>query len=148
MNSILKPLVATLIGLLRNRAMLHLEIIALRQQLAMISEQDRKRIRFHGHERLFWISLYRCWPGRLQTLRVFKPDTLVRWHRKGFRSYWRWNSRHGRGGRPSIDLDVRQLIRTMSRDNVGWGAPRIHGEIAMLGINVSQATVAKYKKLL
>lgn len=124
--------------------MLHLEIIALRQQLAMIEERDRKRIRFRGHERLFWISLYRCWPDCLRTLRVFKPDTLVRWHRRGFRFYWRWKSRHDRGGRPSIDPEVRQLIRTMSGDNVGWGAPRIHGELAMLGINVSQATVAKY----
>jgi len=123
---------------------LHLEIIALRQQLAMIEERDRKRIRFRGHERMFWISLYRCWPDCLRTLRVFKPDTLVRWHRKGFRIFWCWKSRHARGGRPSIDPELRQLIRTMSRDNVGWGAPRIHGELSMLGINVSQATVAKF----
>jgi transposase InsO family protein len=79
----------------------------------------------------------------LETLKVFKPDTLVRWHRKGFRLYWSWKSSR-RGGRPAIDHDVRELIRTMSRDNVGWGAPRIHGELQMLGIQVSQATVAKY----
>lgn len=110
----------------------------------MLSGRDRKRIRFRGHERLFWIWLYRCWPGCLQTLRVFNPDTLVRWHCKGFRIYCCWKSRHGRGGRPSIDPEVRQLIRAMSRNNVGWGASRIHGELSMLGINVSQATVAKY----
>ena len=123
MITILKPLFETLVGLLRSRVMLHLEILALRQQLAMLSERDRKRIRFRGHERLFWIWLYRCWSDCLRTLRVFKPDTLVRWHRKGFRIFWCWKSRHARGGRPSIDPEVRQLIRTMSRDNVGWGAP-------------------------
>jgi len=124
--------------------MLHLEILALRQQLAMVAHRDQKRICVRRTERLFWVSLYRCWPVCLQTLQVFKPDTLVRWHRNGFRFYWHWNSRHGRGGRPIIDPEIKQLIRTMSRDNVGWGAPRIHGELAMLGINVSQATVAKY----
>ncbi len=67
--------------------------------------------------------LYRCRPGCLQTLQLFQPDTLVRWHRKGFRGYWRWKSRRGRGGRPKIDTKVRQLIRTMSRENIGWGAP-------------------------
>ena len=144
MNTILKPLIATLVGFLRSRAVLHLEILALRQQLAIISERDRKWIRLRGRERLFWISMYRYWPDCLRTLRVFKPDTLVRWHRQGFRFYWRWKSHRCRGGRPSIDPDIRQLIRTMSRDNVGWGAPRIHGELSMLGINVSQATVAKY----
>ncbi len=93
---------------------------------------------------MFWELLYRCWPGCLKTLKVFQPDTLVRWHRKEFRLYWSWKSRRGRSGRPTIDPEVRQLIRTMSRDNVGWGAPRIHGELSILGINVSQATVAKY----
>jgi len=101
-------------------------------------------MRFHRRERLFWVLLYRCWPGCLQTLRLFQPDTLVRWHRKGFRFYWRWKSCRGQDGRPAIDQEVRELIRTMSRDNVGWGAPRIHGELRMLGIDVSQSTVAKY----
>ena len=68
----------------------------------------------------------------------------MRWHRNGFRFYWGWKSRHGRGGSPTIDPEVRQLIRTMSRDNVGWGALRIHGELAMPGINVPQVVVAKY----
>jgi len=75
---------------------------------------------------------------------IFKPDTLVRWHRKGFRLYWTWKSRPRRGGRPTIDPDVRELIRTMSRNNIGWGAPRIHGELKMLGIQISESTVAKY----
>jgi hypothetical protein len=75
---------------------------------------------------------------------IFKPDTLVRWHRKGFRLYWTWKSRRLQCGRPAIDPDVRELIRTMSRNNIGWGAPRIHGELRILGIEVSESTVAKY----
>jgi putative transposase len=144
MKTIVVPALSTLLGLLRSRALLHLEILALRQQLAMVTQTSRKRLRFHRCQRLFWVWFYRLWPGCLQTLQVFKPDTLVRWHRKGFRLYWTWKSRYRRGGRPPITSDVRELIRTMSRDNVGWGAPRIHGELQMLGIHVSQATVAKY----
>ena len=144
MFTLLKPLFDTIIGLLRSRVQLHLEILALRQQLAMMADRDRKRIRFHRQERLFWILLYRCWPDCLRTLQVFQADTLVRWHRKGFRFYWRWKSCRGQGGRPGIDHEIRELIRTMSRDNVGWGAPRIHGELLMLGIEISQSTVAKY----
>jgi putative transposase len=117
-----------------------LEILALRQQLAMVAHRDQKRICVRRTERVFWVLLCRCWPECLQPLQVFKPDTLVRWHRNGFRFHWHWKSRRGRGGRPSINLAIKQLIRTMSRHNVGWGAPRIHGELAMLGINVSQAT--------
>ncbi len=144
MKNILLPLLATLTGLLRNRAVLHLEILSLRQQLAMVTHKDCKRLRFRSRERLFWVWLYRLWPGCLQTLQAFKPDTLVRWHRKGFRLYWTWKSRRWIGGRPPIAPEVRELIRTMSRDNVGWGAPRIHGELQLLGIHISQATVAKY----
>ena len=144
MRTIALPVLSTLLGLFQNRALLHLEILALRQQLAMVNQTPRKQLRFHWGQRLFWIWLYRLWPGCLQTLQVFKPDTLVRWHRKGFRLYWTWKSRCRRCGRPPIAPEVRELIRTMSRDNVGWGAPRIHGELQMLGIHVSQATVAKY----
>ena len=82
MNTLLKPLLVTILGSLKSRAVLHLEVLALRQQLAMIAERDRKRMRFHPQERLFWVLLYRFWPGCLQTLQLFQPDTLVRWHRK------------------------------------------------------------------
>ncbi len=143
MKTILRPLLATLAGLFRSRAVLHMEILALRQQLAMVTERDGKRLRFRRRERLFWVWLYRIWPGCLQTLHVFKADTLVRWHRKGFRLYWTRKSRRQWGGRPPIDAEVRELIRRMSRENTGWGAPRIHGELHMLGIDISQATVAK-----
>lgn len=144
MKTVLIPLLETLIDILRSRSLLHLEMLAMRQQLAMVAEGDRKRLSFRPSERIFWVWLYRLWPTCLQTLMIFKPDTLVRWHRKGFRLYWTWKSRPRQGGRPAIDPGVRTLIRTMSRNNIGWGAPRIHGELQLLGIQISESTVAKY----
>jgi hypothetical protein len=144
MRTIALPLLSTLLELFQSRALLHLEILSLRKQLAMVNQAPRKRLRFRWGQRLLWVSLYRLWPGCLQTLQVFKPDTMVRSHSKGFRLYWTWKSRCRRGGRTPIPPKVRELIRTMSRDNVGWGAPRISGELQMLGIHVCQATVAKY----
>jgi len=88
MRTIALPVLSTLLGLLRSRALLHLEILALPQQPAMVNQTPGKRLRFHWGQRLFRDWLYRLWPGCLQTLQVFKPDTLVRWHRKGFRLYW------------------------------------------------------------
>ena len=123
MKTMLVPLLKTLLDLLRSRASLHLEMLALRQQLAMVANRDNKRHRFRTSERIFWVWLYRLWPDCLQTLAIFKPDTLVRWHRKGFRLYWTLKSRRYQGGRPAIDPEVRELIRTKSRDNLGWGAP-------------------------
>ena len=144
MGTVVLPVLRTLIGLFQSRAHPHLEILALRQRLAMVNQTRRKRLRFHCGQRLFWICLYRLWPGCLQKLRAFKPDTLVRWQRKGFRLCWTWKSRCRRDGRPPISPEVRKLIRTMSWDNIGWGAPRIHGELQLLDIHVSQATVATY----
>ncbi len=144
MKTIFLPLLATLAGFLRSRAVLHLEILALRQQLAMVAARDRKRLRFRRPERLFWVWFYRLWPGCLETLVLFKADTLVRWHRKGFRLYWSWKSRRSRGGRPRISPEIRALIRRLSQENPLWGAPRVHGELQMLGIDLSQTTVAKY----
>ena len=143
MKTILFALVTTLADLQRSRAALHLEMLALRQQLAMVTHRDSKRFCFRRSERVFWVWLYRLWPGCLHSIAIFKPNALVRWHRKRFQSYWTWKSRR-RGGRPFIEPDVRQLIQTMSRNNIGWGAPRIHGELQMLGIQVSESTVAKY----
>jgi len=144
MNTVLMHLIETMIDVLRSRASLHLEMLAMRQQLAMIADRNCTRIRFRSSERIFWVWLYSLWPTCLQTLMIFKPDTLVRWHRKGFRLYWSSKSRRRPGGRPAIDPDVRELIRTMSRNNIGWGAPRIHGELQMLGIQVSESTIARY----
>ena len=107
MKTLLLPLLATLIGLLRSRALLHLEILALCQQLAMITNRDRRRVRFCLRERLFWVWLYRIWPGCLKILAIFKPDTLVRWHQQGFKLYWRYRSHRGKPGRPKIEAELR-----------------------------------------
>jgi hypothetical protein len=145
MKTTLLPLLATLTGLLRSRAVLHLEILALRQQLAMVTHKGKDcKLRFRHRERLFWIWLYRIWPGCLETLAVFKADTLVRWHQQGFRLYWTWKSRRTRGGRPPVSREVRALIRRLSQENPLWGAPRLRGELQMLGIEIAQTTVAKY----
>jgi putative transposase len=144
MKTIVVPLLATLMDLLRSRASLQLEVLALRQQLSLVADRDRKRLSFHKSERIFWVWLYRLWPACLQTLKIFKPDTLVRWHRKGFRLYWTWKSRPRRGGRPAIDKEICKLIRQVQSANIGWGAPRIHGELKMIGIQISESTIAKY----
>lgn len=144
MSAILRPFLATLAGLFRSRTLLQMEILALRQRLAMVTARERKQLHFRKRDRLFWIWLYRLWPGCLQALHVFKADTLVRWHRKGFRHYWTWKSRRWPSGRPPVEREVRELIRCMSLDNVGLGAPRIDGELQMLGIDIARATVAKY----
>ena len=122
MKTLLAPLLSTLAGLLRSRTLLHLEILSLRQQLAMVTARDHKRLRSRRHERLFWVWLYRIWPGCLTTLVVFQPDTLIRWHQRGFRLYWTWKCRRRRGtGRPAIPPEIRDLIRKLSRENPLWG---------------------------
>jgi hypothetical protein len=92
---------------------------------------------------MVFAGLYALAPNALDALKIVKPDTVIRWHRAGFRGYWRWKSRP-RGGRPRTAADIRQLIREMSIANPLWGAPRIHGELLKLGIEVGQTTVAKY----
>ncbi len=91
-----------------------------------------------------WVWLYRLWPHSLDTLVIIKPETVIRWHPKGFRRYWRWRSRPRGPGRPAESREIRGLIRRMSRENPLWGAPRIHGELLKLGIEVSEASVSKY----
>jgi hypothetical protein len=98
---------------------------------------------FSKIDRLVFASLYRLAPGILNALLIVKPETVIRWHRTGFRLFWRWKSR-SRGGRPKVPLEIRQLIRNMSLANPLWGAPRIHGELRKLGIDVGQTSVAKY----
>ena len=114
---------------------------ALRHQLVALRRQRPVRTWLSAVDRLLWIWLYRVWPRCLNIMVLVKPATVVQWHRQGFRLYWRWRSR---SGRPSVDREVRDLIRQMNSANPLWGAPRIHGELLKLGINVSQATVAKY----
>ncbi len=123
------------------RAALELEVIALRHQLAVLRRQSPSRPRLFPVDRLLWIWLYRVWPRSLDLMVLVKPATVVRWHRQGFRLYWRWRSR---SGRPSVNHEIRDLIRQMSSANPLWGAPRIHGELLKLGIEISQTTVGKY----
>ncbi len=110
MKTILIPLLATLAGLLRSRAVLHLEILALRQQLAMVTAREHKRLRFRLCERLFWVWFYRLWPGCLKTLAIFKADSLVCWHREAFRLYWSYKSRRSGGGRPPISSRILYVL--------------------------------------
>jgi transposase InsO family protein len=118
-----------------------LENLALRQQLAML-KRTSKRVHPSGGDRFFWIAFSRYVKSWRKMLWALHPDTVVRWHRRGFRRYWTRKSR--RIGRPAIDLKLRRLIREMQAANVGWGAPRIHGELLKLGFQVSQATISKY----
>ena len=106
--------------------------------------QSVKKPRPSMADKLFWILFSRYVDGWRQILYGLHPDTVVRWHRQGFRLYWRWKSRGQKPGRPVIDTALRKLIREMQASNIGWGAPRIHGELLKLGIEVSQATVSKY----
>src|SRR5262245_773041 len=133
----------TLIGLLRSRAALEAEILVLRHQLNVLRRSCPKRLALSSIDRLLLVGLYRLAPGVLHALKIIRPATLLRWHRAGFRAYWRWKSR-SLGGRPSVPADFRRLIREMSIANPLWGAPRIHGELLKLGIDVGQTTVAKY----
>jgi hypothetical protein len=118
-----------------------LENLALRHQLHVLRRQRPGRLRLFSIDRLLWVWLYRLWPRCLEAMVLVKPATVIQWHRQGFRLFWRWRSR---SGRPSVECEIRKLIRQMSRANPLWGAPRIHGELLKLGIEVSQATVAKY----
>jgi putative transposase len=128
----------------RTRVVLQAEIIALRHQLLVLQRSNRgRRLRLRVFDRLFWVWLSRLWRGWQSALLIVKPETVIAWHRKGFRLYWAWKSRH-RQGRPNVSAEIRDLIRKMSVANPRWGAPRIHGELLKLGIEVSQATVAKY----
>src|SRR6202045_3765455 len=122
---------------------LEAENAVLRHQLNVLRRRRDCPVRLRTHDRWFLIQLYRWVPLILQVLTNIRPETLVRWHRAGFRCYWRWKSRR-RGGRPPIDTELRALIRLMSLENPFWGAPRIHGELLKLGFAVAQSSVAKY----
>ena len=128
---------------LKSRLRLEAENAALRHQLMVLRRRLQGRIRLSNHDRWFFIQLYRWFPSILPILTIIQPETLVRWHRAGFRRYWRWKSRSS-GGRPQIDTELRVLIRRISVENPLWGAPRIHGELLKLGFEVAQSSVAKY----
>src|SRR2546422_1673106 len=135
-------LFGTLRSSVRTHRELALENLALRQQLA-VWKARQPRPRLTEMDRIFWVLLSRLWTSWRDSVHVVRPETVVGWHRHGFRCYWAWKSRHRRG-RPRLETELRDLIRRMSRANPLWGAPRIHGELLKLGLTVSQATVSKY----
>src|ERR1700686_1330056 len=130
---------AVLASLFKSKIRLEAENAALRHQLIVLRRTLRGRVRFTNHDRWFFVQLYRWFPSILTVLTIIRPATLVRWHRAGFRCYWRWKSRR-RGGRPQIEADLRALIRRMSVENPLWGSPRIHGELLKLGFAVAQSS--------
>jgi len=132
-----------LVRLFRSRAALQVEILALRHQLNVLRRKSPKRLVFSTIDRLVLVGLYHLTPKVLDALAILKPATVIRWHGAGFRAYWRWKSRP-QGGRPRVAAEVRELIREMSIANPLWGAPRIHGELLKLGIDIGQTSVAKY----
>jgi len=142
MITILSALVSLLSFRVRSRASLELELVALRHQMTVLRRQRPGQLRLFSTDRLLWMWLYRVWPQVLNAMVLVKPATVVQWHRKGFRLYWRWRSR--RLGRLKMSTDIRDLICRMSLANPLWGPPRIHGELPKLGIEVSQATVGRY----
>jgi len=142
MLTLLSALGSLLSFRVRSRLTLELELVALRHQLTVLRRQRPGQPRLFSADRLLWVWLYRIWPQVLDAMVLVKPATVLDWHRKGFRLYWRRRSR--RLGRPRMNREIRDLIRQMSRANPLWGAPRIHGELLKLGIEVSQATVSRY----
>src|SRR5882757_5502774 len=132
-----------LVSPFKTQARLEAEISVLRHQLNVLRRQAPLKPRLTVADRLIFVWLYRLFPSVLSAISVIEPKTVIRWHRMGFRLYWRWKSR-SRGGRPQIPGEIRHLIREMSLANRLWGAPRIHGELLKLGIEVAQSTVAKY----
>src|SRR4051812_24537258 len=139
-------LLLLLLGIVRSachsRADLMLENAALRHQLGVLMRAGR-RSRATAADRWFWVVLRRLWSRWSEVLVFVKPETVVRWHRAGFRLYWNWHSRRGRQGRPRAAAEVRALVRRLATENPTWGAPRVHGELRMLGFDVSERTVSR-----
>jgi hypothetical protein len=127
----------------KSKSRLEAENAALRHQVIVLQRRVSGRVQLMNGDRLYLVMLYRWFPSVLKAITIIRPETLVRWHRAGFRRYWRWKSR-SLGGRPKIDAELRALIRRMSAENALWGAPRIHGELLKLGFEVAQSSVAKY----
>src|SRR5438309_6426546 len=118
----------TLSSILRSRAALQLENLALRHQIGVLQRSARRRPKLTSRDRLLWMCLSRLWSDWRSALAIVQPETVLAWHRAGFRLFWTWKVRRGQPGRPVISREVRDLIRKMCRENPGWGAPRIHGE--------------------
>src|ERR1700757_3051425 len=143
MRDLVRLTVWMVADLFRSRTALEAEILTLRQQINVLRRTAPKKQTFSAIDRLIFVCLYRLLPGVRDALAIVKPETVVKWHRAGLRLYWRWKSRR-RGGRPTVTPEIRKLIREMSIANPLWGAPRIHGELLKLGIDIGQTSVAKY----
>jgi len=142
MLRLIVAVLATIRVLFRSRVDIALEVLALRQQVAVL-KRKRPRPVLTSLDRVFWTALRHVWPRWSEVLAIVKPETVVGWHRAGFRLYWRWRSRP-RGGRPKITEEIRVLIARLAQDNPDWGAPKIHGELQKLGLVVSERSVARY----
>jgi transposase InsO family protein len=143
MLAILHLLGTFVVNLFRSRRRLEVENLFLRHQLNIALRRAPYRLRLHGSDRALMVWMARVWPSLLGLSRVVQPDTILRWHRAGFRAYWRWKSR-GQPGRPKIEPELRELIRRMSKENLPWGAPRIHGELLKLEFEIAESTVSRY----
>src|SRR5262249_23557001 len=130
--------------LIMPRVALATEILALRQQLIVLN-RSVKRPQLHDRDRFFWAMLSKLWKDWREVLVIVKPDTVVKWHRQGFKLFLKWKSRASEVGRPKIDQEIRELIRKMSRENPLWGTPRIQAELRLLGYDLAESTVAKYR---
>src|SRR6266481_7208471 len=137
----LKTILTILFSIFRSQAALKLENLALCHQIAVLRRSARKRPKLTSGDRLLWICLSRLWRDWRSALAIVKPETVVAWHRAGFRLFWTWKVRHGQ---PVISREIRDLIRKMCRENPAWGAPRIHGELLKLGIDIGRSSVSKY----
>jgi len=141
---VLKAFLASLLASFRGRAALQLEILALRHQIGVLQRAAKKRPKLTAADRILWAWLSGVWGGWRSALVIVKPETVIARHRQGFRLFWTWKVRHGQAGRPTVSREVRDLIRQMSRENPLWGAPRIHGELLKLGIDIGETSVGKY----
>ena len=143
MIAVLRSLAMFIIDLFKSRRRLEVENLVLRHQLSIALRRAPACLRLRGSDRALLVWMTRLWPSTLGSVQVVQPETILRWHRAGFKAFWRWKSRN-RAGRPKVERELRDLIRRMSSENPLWGAPRIHGELLMLGLEVAQSTVSKY----
>jgi hypothetical protein len=143
MKDLFKLILGVLASLFKSRATLEAEILILRQQINVLRRRAPKRPHLNNTDRFLFVWFYHWFPSVLGAIAIVRPETIIRWHRAGFRAYWRWRSRNP-VGRPKVSAELRTLIGEMSRANPLWGAPHIHGELLKLGFEVAQSTVARY----
>src|ERR1700680_4546547 len=142
MTDLFKLILGILASLFRARAPREAENLVLRQQINVLRRQTPKRPDLNNTDRFLFVWLYRWFPSVLGAVAIVRPETIIRWHRAGFRAYWRWRSRN-RVGRPKVSAELRTLIGEMSRANALWGAPLIHGELLKLGFEIAQSPDAR-----